>query len=566
MKKRPPHQPPFGVGSEYAVRNGGKGGQVGKAKRSATAPRSENIIEFMDAVPDLKRPSTVAWWSFNKAIHGHRSEMSDQELEIACACTRLEPNQLPLQQAAEAFLIKGRGAGGTLYAEALNATHRAVTFDASGVAVGEPVTIPIISVDQKSARQAFGYVRGFCELPLLKPYVHRVLSNIIEFKTGVNIEIMTASFRTLRGYTMPAAFPDESAFYFVDGANADAEILTALRGALGRVPGSLLLVLSSPYAPRGELYEAYRQYFGRPNEDVLVWNAATRTMNPTYGRKHIEREYKRDPVAAASEYGPPDGGHVEFRQAQQALFDQDSVDAAVTGDRRELLPVADTSYVAFIDAAEGSRSGDSMTLGIAHREGARAVLDLLREVEPPFNPGQVIASAFAPICKQYGCRTVTGDRHAIGFVAEYFAACAIKFVATKLTKSDIFAELLPLVNTGAVELLDHPTLRTQLLALERRSVRGGRDSIDHPRGGHDDIANSAAGCLVLASGVTGKKKRRAVFGFEGSAPVITGGDQHAAMRELIALTKQRVEEQAELEWEVSEAFRRRPPVWYVPTY
>ena len=27
--------------------------------------------------------------------------------------------------------------------------------------------------------------------------------------------------------------------------------------------------------------------------------------------------------------------------------------------------------------------------------------------------------------------------------------------------------------------------------------RGGRDSIDHPVGGHDDLANSAAGALLL---------------------------------------------------------------------
>ena len=38
----------------------------------------------------------------------------------------------------------------------------------------------------------------------------------------------------------------------------------------------------------------------------------------------------------------------------------------------------------------------------------------------------------------------------------------------------------------------------QLVSLERTCVRGGRDKIDHPRGLHDDIANAAAGALVLA--------------------------------------------------------------------
>jgi len=39
-----------------------------------------------------------------------------------------------------------------------------------------------------------------------------------------------------------------------------------------------------------------------------------------------------------------------------------------------------------------------------------------------------------------------------------------------------------------------------LHGLERRTARGGRDSIDHGPGAKDDVANAAAGVLVLASG------------------------------------------------------------------
>jgi hypothetical protein len=38
----------------------------------------------------------------------------------------------------------------------------------------------------------------------------------------------------------------------------------------------------------------------------------------------------------------------------------------------------------------------------------------------------------------------------------------------------------------------------QLLSLERRAFRGGRDAIDHPRGGRDDVANAVAEALVMA--------------------------------------------------------------------
>jgi hypothetical protein len=49
---------------------------------------------------------------------------------------------------------------------------------------------------------------------------------------------------------------------------------------------------------------------------------------------------------------------------------------------------------------------------------------------------------------------------------------------------------------GAGALLTHPRLRLQLLGLERRVARSGKDSIDHPPGGHDDVANAAASALV----------------------------------------------------------------------
>jgi len=45
-------------------------------------------------------------------------------------------------------------------------------------------------------------------------------------------------------------------------------------------------------------------------------------------------------------------------------------------------------------------------------------------------------------------------------------------------------------------------LAAQLCALERRTSRGGRDSIDHAPGAHDDLANAAAGVVSLISGRT----------------------------------------------------------------
>jgi len=65
--------------------------------------------------------------------------------------------------------------------------------------------------------------------------------------------------------------------------------------------------------------------------------------------------------------------------------------------------------------------------------------------------------------------------------------------AAQKPKSDLYRDLLPAINSRKIDLLDHPRLLTQLVGLERRTARGGRDSIDHAPGAHDDLANAVAG-------------------------------------------------------------------------
>lgn len=557
-------RPPFQKGDPRARAAGKKGGQVTALQRRASeGPFTGTILDLMDGA-GMIGIEWQAWRVFAKAIYA--LPMTADDLEIYQRHTwRDSPPSAPV---AEAFMVVGRGGGKTRFA-AVNAVFRAITFDASTVAPGEPLVVPLLAKDRRQARAALGYVRGFCYLPLVAPWVFRSgLAETVEFRTGVNVEIMTASFRGSRGYTCPAALADEVAFWFDDGANPDHEILTALRGTLGRVRAGLLLVLSSPYAPRGELHVAVQTYLGREAESeldhVLVWNADTLSMNPTFSTEAIEREFRRDPVAAASEYGA--GGFVQFRQGKQSLFDAEPLRRVIVDGRRELPPIPQAQYVAFVDAAEGSRSGDSMTLAIAHRDGGRAVLDVVREVQPPFNPGDVLLTVFAPLVAAYGCKEVTGDRHAVGFVADGFARCGIKFIASALTKTDLYGELLPLVNTGAVELLDDPTVKRQLLGLERRAVRGARDSIDHPRGGHDDVANAAAGAVVLASGVRRTRKKRVRFSGDQRESQ-RSRDPHAEMADLIAKTKARLQREDEedhiRECEANSEPMNGRPIWRV---
>jgi len=141
-----------------------------------------------------------------------------------------------------------------------------------------------------------------------------------------------------------------------------------------------------------------------------------------------------------------------------------------------------------------------MTLAIAYRDkDGRSILSAVRERRPPFSP-EAVVSEFADLLKAYGVRKVVGDRWGGEFVREPFRSRGIQYELAEKPKSDIYRDLLPLVNSGKVELLDHPRLVGQLCGLERRTARSGKDSIDHGPGAHDDLCNAAAGALVAAGG------------------------------------------------------------------
>jgi hypothetical protein len=246
---------------------------------------------------------------------------------------------------------------------------------------------------------------------------------------------------------------------------------------------------------------------------VLVWQADTRSMNPAVDPQLIADAYAADDAAAAAEYG------AEFRRDIESFVSREAIDAVVVAGCHELPPVAGRSYVAFVDPSGGSQ--DSMTLAVAHRAiVGTIVLDCVRERRPPFSPADVV-DEFAALLRAYRVSTVTGDRYGGEWPRDAFRAVGIEYRPAEQSKSEYYGALLPLVNAGRVELLDLPRLITQLATLERRTARGGRDSIDHAPGGHDDVINAAAGALVTAAGMGSNRLVFSSIGWAAVPPIQT---------------------------------------------
>jgi hypothetical protein len=280
-------------------------------------------------------------------------------------------------------------------------------------------------------------------------------ADAISLRSGVDITVRPMSFRSTRGSTLIAAVCDEIAWWRDDNsALPDVEILRALRPGLmtTKVP---LIAISSPFGKRGELWKAFDKHYAKPASRTLVARAPSITMNPGLDPEWIAEQIALDPIGADSEY------NATFRSDTDAFLRREFVEACIVRGRHELQPINGRRYHAFTDASGGA--SDSFTLGISHLEDNIAILDCVREVKPPFSHQNVV-SEFAAVCKSYRCFEVFGDDYSGGFVKELFRTQGVAYRKSIRTKSEIFLDLLPMINSGRVELLDDTRLLQQLVA------------------------------------------------------------------------------------------------------
>jgi hypothetical protein len=432
------------------------------------------------------------WRTVAKVLDGLPLEPS--ELEFYRATTGRDA--APSKPSLEAYAVKPRRAGGTLFASALG-VHAALSDYRDRLGPGEVATVAMIASDRRQARQLMNYCTGLIEdSPLIAAEVAGRTQESISFNHRVNLEVHTTSWRSTRGYSYAAVILDELAFFRDDlSANPDIELIRAVRPGLANL-GGRLLGLSSPHAKRGHLFEMYRQHYGQPS-DVLVLKADHTQLNPTLDPRVIERAMAEDPEAARSEW------FGEFRSDISQWLPDDLIDAAVVAGRLELPWIVQlrNCYTAFVDMSGGVH--DAAVLGIAHKEpGTRyeqCVLDQLHIAPAPHDPVEV-ARRFAAALQRFEIGHLIGDRYSAEWVASAFRAAGIRYEYCQLDKSAIYGEVLPLFSQKRVELLDDKRLLTQLRLLERRPRTGGRgDSVDHPPRAHDDIANAACGALWQAS-------------------------------------------------------------------
>jgi hypothetical protein len=472
-----------------------------KPKSGRRSPATSLTPSILDAIGDPEllgaafedHETWAAWFCFLKTLTGLK--LSTDELKTFRECTERKTPRAGGHQ--EAYLVVGRRGGKSRILAAVAVWLACFRDWKPYLSAGERGTVMIVAVDRRQAQVILGYVKGMLSIPLLNQLVEGETAEAIELHGNIGIEVHTASFKSVRGRTVIAGLLDEAAYFrSEDSALPDVELVNALKPAMATVPGAMLLVASSPYARKGVLWRAYDKHFGKDDSKVLVWQAPSLVMNPSLDEGIVRDALAEDEAAAQAEY------LALFRSDIEAFVRLDTVRDCL-GDYRKRPPVDGVRYFGFCDAAGGS-GGDSFTMAIAHREREQIIVDGVWAKKPPFSPSQVI-DGFADVLRSYRIREVVGDAYAGSYPREHFSQRhGIPYRVADKNRSALYQSLLPQLNSGRIVLPRDDELVKQLVGLERRVQRSGRETIDHAPRGHDDIANAVAGVadICVAASMT----------------------------------------------------------------
>jgi hypothetical protein len=433
----------------------------------------------------------ASWDRWRAVIKAAFAEpLTDAELGLFREVASRDP---PSRRVKELAAIVGRGGGKDSIAS-LIATCAAINFDPRGkLRPGETATVMCLACDRAQAGIVFRYIKAYFEtIPALRSLVIDWGSESIELRNGVIIEVHTNNFRAVRGRSLLCVIFDELAFWRDENfASPDVEVHGAVTPGLGRVPHSMLIMISSAHKRSGLLYQRHKDHFGKNDDDVLVVHGSTLAFNPSFDAATIDRAIEEDPQRYRAEYLS------QWRDDLASYIGRDLLDAAVDNGVIVRPPARDARYVAGCDASGGRN--DSFTAAISHRDrDGKIILDMLFERRPPFNPSEVV-DEIAALLRQYRCGRITGDNYAAGWVEGSFQKAGVRYIKSDRDRSHVYMDCLPIFASGRARLLDCPKLLSQFAALERRRFSTGRERID-PGPGHDDLANSAAIAMSLCAG------------------------------------------------------------------
>jgi hypothetical protein len=413
--------------------------------------------------------------------------LDDEELELFKLTTGL--SEYPHREWLEITFLLGRKSGKSNQITSNMAIYEALQPHPS-LSRGETGICMIVASEQeRQSKIIFRYILAKLEgSRILRNLIRKQTGSMIELTNGVLIQIFPAHLARVRGAAIIFFAGDEVAYWKHEGVSIDREVFDAVRP--GMVEGSKIVKISSPYWMKGECWFDYKNFFGKPNDHVLVFQGKTALFNPSYSLKQLDQARRRDPLAFRNEY------EAQFRADLSAMYDPAMIESSINYDRpMELEPREGIKYFSFVDCAGGG-GRDSYALAIGHRSEGKIIIDVVRSRAPKFNPEEVTRQ-YSDLLRGYRIASVVGDKFSGDFSLHAFGSCGIGYIRSEKSKSMLYLEAEGIFNSGQIEIPDRKILLTQLRSLVRKVRSGGADSVDSDSGQPEDESNVVAGLASM---------------------------------------------------------------------
>src|SRR5207248_907434 len=120
------------------------------------------------------------------------------------------------------------------------------------LSAGEQASVIMLGADKKQARILRRYCQGLMAKPMLAAEVTRTSDEMVEFRSGASLEIVTNDASLVRGRSAIAVLGSECCYWnTVEGsASSDEDVVGAAEPSLAMCPDGGLLMLASSVSRR----------------------------------------------------------------------------------------------------------------------------------------------------------------------------------------------------------------------------------------------------------------------------------------------------------------------------
>jgi hypothetical protein len=371
------------------------------------------------------------------------------------------------------------------------------TCNLDGLAPGDLIRVPIVSVDKDGADAVFTHVVGAM---LNSRQMRRWLrsdptadSVIVSHESGRDVEIkisaLTKAGSTLVGRWLAGCVFDEAPR--MAGENDGVKNLDdSLSAVAGRIrEGGQIMLIGSPWAPFGPVYELVDKHFGKPSADVVVVRGTGPSLNPVYWTpKRCER--LRTSSLASDRRSHQTDVLGEFADAEEALFSNEAILAA---SRTEPVrkPEPGMHYVAAMDPGSRASAWTLVIVGCTGvKEWGQPVYSVvlakqwLGSPQMPLQPRNVMRDIAAELVP-YGVDLVYTDQFACEALNDIAFEFNVGLHGTHVNaayRMQCVTAIRDALHESRLELAPDPYLRTDLVRTKKKITQNGV-TIHYPQSG-----------------------------------------------------------------------------------